>query len=79
MVELKEFKACALTICNEVLVPQGRLQPNLITKALLETASGVKLWQALRTLADYALIDVMHRQYSKADLKEVPSFVQSVL
>ena len=55
------------------------MPPNLITKAVLETASGVKLWQALRTLADYALMDVMHRQYSKAELKEVPTFVQSIL
>ena len=80
MVELKDFKQIALQVCSDLLIPQGRVQPNILTKALLETASGVKIWQSLRTLSDYALMDRMHRSYSKAELKAMPSaFVQSVM
>lgn len=63
MVELKEFKAIALQICEERLV--GRLQPNVVTKAVLETASGVRMWQTLRTLSDYCVADYMKRNFNK--------------
>ena len=43
MVEMKEFKSVALEIVSE-LVSQGRLGPGIVTKAVLETASGVKMW-----------------------------------
>jgi hypothetical protein len=39
MVELKEFKAIALTTCNEMLGFEGRLPRNgVITKSILENA-----------------------------------------
>ena len=43
-----------------------------MTKAVLETASGAKIWATLRTLSDYALADNMHRSYTKAELKALP-------
>ena len=64
MVELKDFKQVALEITGE-LVGQGRLQGGVITKAVLESASGVKMWQSLRVLSDYCLVDQMNRGYRK--------------
>jgi hypothetical protein len=73
MIELKDFKQIALQVCSDLLIPQGRVQANILTKALLETASGVRIWQSLRTLSDYALMDRMHRSYTKAELKAMPT------
>lgn len=44
IIELKEFKQLALTVCLEQLVQEGMLPPGLFTKAIIETASGVRLW-----------------------------------
>ena len=46
---------------------------------MLESASGVKMWQCLRAVSDYCLLDEMNRGYSKEDMKKMPSFVQSVM
>ena len=43
MVEMREFKATAETIINE-LVSKNRIGPTDITKAVLETAAGVRMW-----------------------------------
>jgi hypothetical protein len=66
MVELKEFKSMALHISQNLLVPQGRLAPNILTKAILETASGLKMWQALRQVSDYCIVDHLTGGYTKA-------------
>eukprot|EP00347_Sterkiella_histriomuscorum_P009030 403342797 len=80
MVELKEFKSIALEICQELIL-KGHLQPNIITKSVLETASGVKLWQALRNLSDYLMMFKLTQsgQLSKAEIKELPVFIQNAL
>lgn len=77
MVELKEFKTLALHICSNILTPQGRLAGGVVTKAVLETASGVKMWQVLRQVSDYCVMDhiVKTGGYSKAEIKTVPEFV----
>ena len=75
LVELKEFKQIALNLCG-CLREQGRLGPNVITKAVVETASGVKMWQSLRQMSDWCLLDYMNRNFTKADLKCLPTFVQ---
>ena len=74
LVELKEFKQIALNLCG-CLREQGRLGPNVITKAVVETASGVKMWQSLRQMSDWCLLDYMNRNFTKADLKCLPTFV----
>lgn len=81
MVELKEFKALVLHLSSNILTSQGRLAGGILTKAVLETASGVKMWQVLRQLSDYCIMDSIVKTggYSKADIKIVPEFVQSVL
>jgi hypothetical protein len=61
------------------LVGQGRLQGGVITKAVLESASGVKMWQSLRVLSDYCLVDQMNRGYRKQEMKEMPVFIQSIM
>ena len=78
MIELKDFKQIALDIISE-LVAQGRLQGGIITKAVLESASGVKMWQSLRALSDYCLLDQMNRGYTKHEMREMPVFIQSVM
>lgn len=47
MVEMREFKSVAENILLE-LANKGRVGPTDITKAVLETAAGVRMWQALR-------------------------------
>jgi hypothetical protein len=75
MVELKEFKSIALQI-SENLAREGRLQGNAsLTKAVLETASGVKMWQTLRNMSDYCILDRLNKEYSKGELKTLPCFV----
>ena len=44
----------------------------------METASGVRMWQALRSLSDYCLIDRINSQ-KKADVKKMPTFIHSVI
>lgn len=78
MIELKDFKQIALEITSE-LVSQGHLQPGILTKAVLESASGVKMWQSLRALSDYCLVDQMNRGFTKHQMRELPVFVQSVM
>ena len=60
MVEMKEFKLVTLEVALD-LICKGHMQPNIITKSLLETASGIKLWQALRSLSDYLLLFKIHQ------------------
>jgi predicted lipid carrier protein YhbT len=75
MVEMKEFKSVAIQVCQDVLIPSGRIPATLLTKALLETASGAKLWQTLRSLSDYALLDHLLSRYHKSEVKDLPLFV----
>jgi hypothetical protein len=46
---------------------------------VLESASGVKMWQSLRTLSDYCIIDRMNKGFTRLEMKEMPVFVQSVM
>mmetsp|Transcript_18369 Transcript_18369/g.17482 ORF Transcript_18369/g.17482 Transcript_18369/m.17482 type:complete len:102 (-) Transcript_18369:65-370(-) len=63
MVELKEFKSLALQIQQE-LVLSGVLPYTLVSKSILETAAGVRLWQSLRNLSDYCLLFDMRKYQS---------------
>lgn len=63
MVEMREFKSVAETIITD-LVNKGRIGATDITKAVLETAAGVRMWQALRALSDHALLEHMQRRPS---------------
>lgn len=37
------------------------------------------MWQSLRALSDYCLVDQMNRGYTKHQMRELPMFVQSVM
>jgi hypothetical protein len=37
------------------------------------------MWQSLRALSDYCLIDQMNRGYTKHKMREMPVFIQSVM
>ena len=63
MVEMREFKNVADQIITE-LVSKGRLGPTDITKAVIETSAGVRMWQALRTVSDHALFERMFKRPS---------------
>jgi hypothetical protein len=78
MVEIKEFKSIALSVCQD-LSAKGALQPGILTKAVLETASGVRMWQALRSLSDYCLSWNMQKTMTKAQLKTLPIFTSSTI
>jgi hypothetical protein len=61
MVEMKEFKSVAEIVINE-LAAKGRIGQTDITKAVLETAAGVRMWQALRLLSDHTMLEHMHKR-----------------
>ncbi len=48
---MKPFKENLIFIVEE-LESQGRIPVGLITKSILDNASGVKIWSALRQLSD---------------------------
>ena len=52
---------------------------NIITKAILETASGVRMWQVLRSLSDYCLLFKMNKEFNKGDLKLMPNFINNII
>lgn len=56
MVEMRDFKTVALKIVDD-LVSKGRLGPTDLTKGVMETAAGVRMWQSLRAVSDAALFD----------------------
>ena len=56
MVEMRDFKIVALKVVDD-LVAKGKLGPTDLTKGVIETASGVRMWQSLRAVSDAALFD----------------------
>ena len=62
LAEMKEFKKITLeyfnVIQNEGLVPS---QSSILSKSVLETASGRRVWEMLRFLSDYALRLEIHK------------------
>jgi len=56
MVEMKEFKQVAFQIITD-LVKQGKLAPTDMTKPVIETACGVRMWHSLRLVSDAAIFD----------------------
>ena len=48
---MKPFKQTCLFVADE-LVQEGVLPEGVITKSIIENASGIKMWHALRTLSD---------------------------
>ncbi len=56
MVEMREFKLVAAKIIDD-LVSKGKIGPTDLTKGVMETAAGVRMWQSLRAVSDAALFD----------------------
>lgn len=56
MVEMREFKQVAGKVVD-TLVAQGRLQPQDLSKGVMETAQGVRMWQSLRVVSDTVLFE----------------------
>jgi hypothetical protein len=51
------------------------LGERVITKSILETAGGLKMWQSLRSLSDYVLLYVVKTHFDKQDYKALPFFL----
>ena len=60
---MREFKNVAEKIAME-LSGKGKLGSTDITRATLETASGIRVWASLRTVSDSALIDRLMKKPS---------------
>lgn len=56
MVEMREFKIVAAKVIDD-LVSKGKLTPTDLTKGVMETAAGVRMWSSLRAVSDAALFD----------------------
>ena len=46
------------------MVNKGKLGPTDLTRATLETAAGVRMWQALRAVSDAVLYDKLMKKPS---------------
>lgn len=56
MVEMREFKIVAAKITDD-LISKCKLGPTDLTKGVMETAAGIRMWQSLRAVSDAALFD----------------------
>ena len=63
MIEMREFKNVADKIAME-LSAKGKLGATDITRATLETASGIRVWASLRAVSDAALVDRLMKKPS---------------
>ncbi len=60
---MREFKQIAEKIAME-LSNKGKIGATDITRATLETASGIRVWASLRTISDCALVDRLMKKPS---------------
>jgi len=58
---MREFKNLADKIAIE-LAAKGKIGPTDITRATIETASGIRVWASLRALSDAALVDYLMKK-----------------
>jgi hypothetical protein len=72
LVEMREFKVVAGKICDE-LIAKARIGPTDLTKGVMETAAGVRMWQALRSISDWALYERMTKS-AKIIADGIPTF-----
>ena len=72
LVEMREFKVIAGKICDE-LNAKARIGPTDLTKGVMETAAGVRMWQALRSISDWALYERMTKS-AKIIANGIPTF-----
>ena len=63
MIEMREFKNVAEKIAME-LSSKGKLGATDITRATLETASGIRVWSSLRNVSDAVLVDRLMKKPS---------------
>jgi hypothetical protein len=56
MVEMREFKVAAESVAQD-LVAKAKLQPTDLTKGVMETAAGIRMWASLRAVSDAVLFD----------------------
>lgn len=56
MVEMREFKIVAENVVQD-LVAKGKLQSTDLTKGVMETSAGIRMWASLRSLSDAVLFD----------------------
>ena len=60
---MREFKSVAEKISIE-LSTKGKIGATDLTRATLETASGIRVWASLRTISDSALVDRLMKKPS---------------
>ena len=53
---MREFKIVAENVIQD-LVTKNRLGPTDLTKGVMETAAGIRMWSSLRSLSDAVLFD----------------------
>lgn len=56
MVEMREFKVAAENVVQD-LVAKQKLQSTDLTKGVMETAAGIRMWASLRAVSDAVLFD----------------------
>ena len=56
MVEMRDFKIVAAKVVDE-LCTKGKLGPTDLTKGVMETAAGIRMWQSLRNVSDAAVYE----------------------
>ena len=56
MVEMRDFKIVAAKVVDE-LCAKGKLGPTDLTKGVMETAAGIRMWQSLRNVSDAAVYE----------------------
>ena len=62
-IEMREFKQVAEKIAME-LSAKGKIGATDITRATLETASGIRVWTSMRAISDAALVDRLMKKPS---------------
>lgn len=62
-IEMREFKNITEKIAIE-LTNKGKIGATDITRATLETASGIRVWTSLRAISDAALVDRLMKKPS---------------
>jgi hypothetical protein len=72
MVEMKEYRKVADHVIAD-LVKRNKIGENDLSKGVMDTGSGIRVWQSLRVVSDAALYDRLARD-SAVISKGIPTF-----
>jgi hypothetical protein len=60
MVEMRDFKQVAAKVIDD-LIHKNKLGATDLTKGVMETAAGIRMWQSLRAVSDACLFDRLNQ------------------